>query len=376
MMNKMFMGLIGLAVFAGCTKNDAQVTGTLSNTDGETIILERVSSSETVAIDSVTLGSDGSFKLNTGDVTGPGFYRLRVGDNNFIILLLEKGDDAVVTGNVLDLYRSYEITGSQGSTELRELDKVLRGSYEQTDSLRKVFQAHQMAGHPRLDSIMQSIDAVYQQLQAEKRDFVHKFLAEHKNSLVCISAVQALNPMEDFDKFEEVADNLSVALPESEYVKQFKLQLTDMKNKQQAAARTNVGSQAPELVLQTPEGNTVKLSDFRGKVTLIDFWASWCKPCRMENPNVVKVYNRFKDKGFEIFGVSLDQGKDQWLEAIKTDGLIWKHGSELQYWQSSFVGTYNLDGIPMTYLVDENGVIIAKGLRGAELEQKLEEIFQ
>jgi alkyl hydroperoxide reductase subunit AhpC len=96
----------------------------------------------------------------------------------------------------------------------------------------------------------------------------------------------------------------------------------------------------------------------------------------MENPNVVKVYNRFKDKGFEIFGVSLDQGKDQWLEAIKTDGLIWKHGSELQYWQSSFVGTYNLDGIPMTYLVDENGVIIAKGLRGAELEQKLEEIFQ
>jgi len=375
MMKKMLVGLMALTVLAGCAKNGAQVSGTLTNTDGETIVLERVTSSETIAVDSVSLDADGKFKLSTGETKGPGFYRLRIGANNFIILLLDEGDDAEVTGNALDFYRSYEIAGSQGSTELREVDKVLRRSYEQTDSLRKVFQAQQMAGHPRLDSIMQTIDAVYQQLQSEKRDFVHKFLAEHKNSLVCISAVQALNPLEDFDKFEEVADNLSVALPESEYVKQFKLQLTDMKNQQQAAARTNIGSPAPELVLQTPEGNTIKLSDFRGKVTLIDFWASWCKPCRMENPNVVKVYNQYKAKGFEIFGVSLDRGKDEWVEAIKADGLVWKHGSELQFWQSSFVGTYNLDGIPMTYLVDENGVIIGKGLRGPDLEKKLEEIF-
>ena len=151
--------------------------------------------------------------------------------------------------------------------------------------------------------------------------------------------------------------------------------MIDIKSKQQAQGRTAIGAQAPEIALLTPDGKPIKLSDFKGKITMIDFWASWCKPCRMENPNVVKVYNKYKSKGFEIFGVSLDQNGDKWVEAIAQDGLTWKHGSELKFWQSSFVPAYNLDGIPMTYLLDENGVIIAKGLRGAELEAKLQEIF-
>jgi thiol-disulfide isomerase/thioredoxin len=158
-------------------------------------------------------------------------------------------------------------------------------------------------------------------------------------------------------------------------VKQFKIQMADIRAKKQAAGRTGIGAEAPEIAVVTPKGETIKLSDFRGKVTMIDFWASWCKPCRMENPNVVRVYNRFKDKGFEVFGVSLDKDKNQWVQAIAQDGLTWKHGSELKFWQSSFVPAYNLDGIPMTYLLDENGIIIAKGLRGEQLEQKLEELF-
>ena len=139
--------------------------------------------------------------------------------------------------------------------------------------------------------------------------------------------------------------------------------------------RLAIGSEAPEIVVNDPDGNQISLSSLRGKVVLIDFWASWCRPCRMENPNVVKVYQKYKDKGFEVFGVSLDKGKPEWVEAIKLDGLTWKHGSELAFWNSSFVKTYNIDGIPKTVLVDKNGIIIAKDLRGPQLEQKLAEVL-
>jgi thiol-disulfide isomerase/thioredoxin len=229
--------------------------------------------------------------------------------------------------------------------------------------LKKVFQAHQQMGHPRLDSIAQSIDAAFQDMKATNREFILKMIEDHPTSLVSLSAVQSLNPETDIDVFQKVEDNLIAAMPESEYVKQFKIQMADIRAKKQAAGRTGIGAEAPEIAVVTPKGETIKLSDFRGKVTMIDFWASWCKPCRMENPNVVRVYNRFKDKGFEVFGVSLDKDKNQWVQAIAQDGLTWKHGS------------YNLDGIPMTYLLDENGIIIAKGLRGEQLEQKLEELF-
>lgn len=365
----------GFLFLVGCAQNNASVIGNIINSDGETVVLEKLTSTEAQPVDSMTIKDDGSFKLKTADLTEPGFYRLSVNKNNFVILLLDKGEKAEVTGNALDFYKSYEISGSEGSVKLRLLDQTLRADFEKVDSLRKTFQAFQQAGHPRLDSISLVIDAQFQESQKKKRDFVVGFINENSNSLVALSAVQALNPDTDMETFEKVAKDLMAVYPESDYVKKFNMQLIDLRTQKQAAERTNIGSPAPEIAVTTPEGTPIKLSDFKGKVTLIDFWASWCKPCRMENPNVVKVYNRFKNKGFEIFGVSLDQDGGQWKAAIAQDGLTWKHGSELKFWQSSFVPTYNLDGIPMAYLVDAEGIIIAKGLRGEQLEQKLEEIL-
>lgn len=369
------LGIIAILSLAACGQKGAVVSGTLDNAEGETILLERLSSTDATVKDSIEIGSNGKFKLADPELTDPGFYRIRIGQNNFVILLLDDGETAEVSGNALDFYKSYEVSGSEGSVKLRSLDKRMRQDYEMTDSLRKSFMQLQASGQYNMDSVKQSIDQIFLAAQEEKVAFVEQFISENPSSLATLSAVQALKFDDNVELFEAVASNLSAAYPNSDYVKQFKKQLVNLRAQQQAEAKTGIGAVAPEIIVQTPDGETIKLSDFKGKITMIDFWASWCKPCRMENPNVVRVYNQYKDKGFEIFGVSLDKDKDKWIEAIQQDGLTWKHGSELQFWQSSFVPAYNLNGIPMTYLLDENGVIIGKGLRGQQLEAKLQEIF-
>jgi peroxiredoxin len=136
-----------------------------------------------------------------------------------------------------------------------------------------------------------------------------------------------------------------------------------------------IGGEAPEIRQNTPEGGSYALSDLRGKIVLIDFWASWCRPCRMENPNVKRVYERFNKKGFEILGVSLDRDHAAWVKAIQDDGLPWKHVSDLGFWNNAAAQEYGVTGIPYTVLVDREGKILDKGLRGEQLEQKLAELL-
>jgi peroxiredoxin len=152
-------------------------------------------------------------------------------------------------------------------------------------------------------------------------------------------------------------------------------QLVSEKNPPAAPAGVAVGRPAPEISLPTPDGTTLNLSDLRGKIVLIDFWASWCRPCRMENPAVVAAYKKYKDKGFEILGVSLDRDKAQWLGAIEKDGLTWPHVSDLKFWQSEAAKTYSVHSIPYTVLVDAKGNVIAERLRGAALDRKLAELL-
>ena len=143
----------------------------------------------------------------------------------------------------------------------------------------------------------------------------------------------------------------------------------------QAEKQFAVGAVPPEIDLPTPDGGSLKLTDLRGKVVLLDFWASWCRPCRQENPNVVKAYNKYKEKGFDILSVSLDRDRASWLRAIEQDKMTWNHVSDLKFWQSKAAKTYRVSSIPATFLLDRDGKILAKNLRGPMLERKLAEVL-
>ena len=144
-----------------------------------------------------------------------------------------------------------------------------------------------------------------------------------------------------------------------------------------ARSATDIGAKAPDFSGPTPNGETLSLKDALGKVTILDFWASWCKPCRIENPNVVRVYEKYHDKGLNIVGISLDKStqKERWLKAIEDDNLTWQHVSNLQFWQEPIAQQYGVRSIPATFILDENGVIIAKNLRGKDLEDKMAELL-
>jgi len=174
---------------------------------------------------------------------------------------------------------------------------------------------------------------------------------------------------------DEQIQGVIMAFQQELQMKQMQKQLEQQQMQKQSNPQTSQGAVAPEISLNTPDGDVLKLSDLKGKYVLVDFWASWCKPCRRENPNVVKAYNKYKDKGFEILGVSLDRDRARWLQAIEADGLTWKHVSDLKYFQCEAAVTYGVSAIPFTVLVDREGKIIAQNLRGPSLERKLEELF-
>lgn len=204
-------------------------------------------------------------------------------------------------------------------------------------------------------------------VDSEKISLVKKMIDENPNSPTTIFFADFLNPDQFYSYHEKLCKGIK-AYSHNSLVADYILKTENIK-------KLAVGSEAPEIILNDPEGNPVKLSALRGNYVLIDFWASWCRPCRIENPNVVKMYNKYNSKGFEIYSVSLDKNKEDWLNAIEKDNLTWTHVSDLKFWQSEGAKIYNVKGIPHTVFIDKEGKILANGLRGEELEMKLAEIF-
>lgn len=294
-------------------------------------------------------------------------YRLSAVGNNYIILFVQPGETISLTLNPESLNANPLIAGSEITKLTYEIAGNVAVFDRKTDSLTTVFK--QLQVQPDFESRKAEIEEQYNQVNEQKLSFLRDILSKNASSPATLLFIDKLDIDEDMTVYQMVADGVSSKYPG------FKL-ARDLKQRVEVEKKLAVGMLAPEIELPGPDGTIFKLSELRGKVVLIDFWAAWCGPCRRENPAVVKMYNRFKDSGFDILGISLDRDRDAWLAAIEKDGLVWHQVSDLKFWQSEAAAAYGVKSIPHTVLIDRDGKIIARRLRGHELEKKLEEIFK
>jgi peroxiredoxin len=298
----------------------------------------------------------------------PGYYRINFYNKQVLNLILYKNDIEVnVDGNSPQGF--FEV---KGSPDL-DLVRKVQGIQAQMNNAPEIAQLNQdftAAVQSKDEKKMGQLQQQYQQIVKKYNDSIAFIMVKGTPSLAVINLLQnnSLDREQYFSTFVTIAEKLKKEWPEFTQSKNFVSYVDKLKS-------TAVGQPAPEIALPDPQGQVVTLSSMKGKYVLVDFWAKWCGPCRQENPNVVRVYNKYKDKGFTVFGVSLDRSKEDWVKAIQDDGLTWTHVSDLKFWQSEAAKTYSITAIPFSLLLDPNGVIIAKNLRGPALEEKLAEIF-
>ena len=353
-----------------------EISGIINGGENVSVYLEALSQQGTISVADARTDASGSFKM-AGNIPGFGLYQLRLGESQdkIIPMTLVPDDKIKINADFATFELKPNLSGAKWASTMNDYMAVF-----------SKFHLGQQELMNKRDSIpAEELTDLFMKLKAPIDSFslvrMDKDPSNPFNIVLQGAAVPSMGfndwDEKNLDVLKKVASAFEEKYPGSPVTTTMTNQVYQIEMEYNQHIANSSGTRvAPEISLKNPDGVEMKLSSLRGQYVLIDFWASWCMPCRRENPNVVRLYNKYKNKGFTIFSVSLDKDAEAWKEAIEKDGLVWpNHVSDLLQWNSPLPQLYGFSGIPHTVLVNPEGNIIGVGLRGASLEQKLEEIF-
>lgn len=369
--------LLSLAVFScngiGTKHKEGNIiiSGNLENVSGKKLVLERFVNNQPEGVDTSEVDENGHFEL-AANADYVDFYRLKLTPQNQAILILSPEEDVEINGDGSNLGSDLSVEGSNNTALLWSYYAKTTEFSINSQDLRSQVQSLQPDQNEEKQVIIDQFNA----LNNDFIDYSKKFIEDNSSSPAILSALGNLNIENDFDYYVIAKDGLKDSFGQSTYYSSLEKQIDQFQQAKESEKMFDPGNVVPNITQNDPTGQPRSLYDLRGSVVLVDFWASWCRPCRAENPNVVRLYDKYHKDGFDIFSVSLDKAQDKWVDAIKADGLVWpNHVSDLQYWNSEAAQLYNVKSIPFTVLLDREGKVINIKLRGASLEAKLKEIF-
>ncbi len=355
---------------ASCKNDDRffKLEGEIKGMPEQSVVLEELGFTENKLIDSTRSDKKGNFSLK-GIYVEPALYKIKLGSQ--VMLVVVDAEKMKIISQWDDL-SNYKAIGSPASSSLVAFMKQYINSSKEMLALEMAADSLNATAAP--DSLIAMVEADLEHKSTDFRNYIKKFSDTTKSLPVALfAASKLLNDQAETAYIKSFAAGLSKRFSESQLSSEFLAKVKE-KEKMEGEDRPSgpsIGSVAPDFTLKTIDGQSVELKSLRGKFVLLDFWASWCPPCRAENPNVVAAYHKFKDKNFTILGISLDKDTDKWKEAVAKDKLTWMHVSDLQGWESSVAALYGVQSIPANFLIDPDGKIIAADLRGNDLERTL-----
>jgi peroxiredoxin len=368
-MRRLLALLLTISLISCADPNSYSIDGkAVGFEDGSRIYVHKIlDNNQTEVIDTLTVKNE-SFSVSYEKNGEQAIHFFKVDDKKNTILFFPENTDLTAT-IYRDSLESSFVIGSQQNDSYKAFNDKMR---EFNDIKSKNTQIIKQARLEQDGMLVSETQKENRALVEEENNYKRLFITNNNNSLFSVILLTEMVSRKEVNatEAESIVSNFSPRIAASSSAKLLKRTIDSMK-------KADVGAKAPDFSAPDPDGEMISLYDVLGKYTIIDFWASWCKPCRRENPNVVNVYNKYHEQGLNIISVSLDKEgqKDRWLKAISDDKLTWHHVSNLKAWRDPIAGLYNVRSIPATFLLDENGVIIAKNLRGPALVNKMVSLF-